>query len=179
MCDERTSAMGHGYGIDSNSLISPDSSSATLPNCPALGQQCLWPASCVGQTNKDLSVIWEWGTADSVFPNNGLETGFLNGRNLWVFGSGQLIGFNPLAPSDTTNVLGKWLGCPTSPTTDQTFGDTNMLTRRYFAGCANSPNPSSTALGQIKAQGGGHQPEGYDGLDAPAEMWSFWSSYPG
>jgi hypothetical protein len=182
MCDERTSADGHGYGIDSNNLVAAGASSTSRPNCAALGQNCLNAPSCTGLTNNALSIMWLWGTADSLYnsptcPSDCLETGFLGARRVtWVEGAGQEVG--TLSPRDATNLFGARLGCPTTPTLNQTFGNTGRLNRRYFAGCSNAMRPSTTALGMIKANGGNHQPNGYDGLSAGQEFWNFWSKYP-
>jgi hypothetical protein len=188
MCDQRTSADGHGYGIDSSNLVATGATSSSGPNCPALGQNCVDAPSCTGLTNDALSIMWLWGSADSLYnspscSSDCLETGFLEvgkgaeaGSAAWVYGAGQEVG--TLSPGDSTDLFGAQLGCPTTPTLNQVFGTTGRLNRRYFAGCSSASRPSTTALGMVRASGANHQPNGYDGLSVGHEFWNFWSKYP-
>ena len=57
---------------------------------------------------------------------------------------------------------------------NSSFGNTGLLTRRVYAPCAAGPN---IATETIEARGGGHLPDGYDGLDNAAESWKFFQTH--
>jgi hypothetical protein len=158
MCDPRTSPFGRGYSVVSASLLDFTASNPPQPpSCPAI---------LGSNPNRNQSLLWIYGTADGIY-HAGLDTGYWDSVTppRWHYGNPELV----------TSVLGSRLGCPSTPTTSQTVGDTGKWTYDVFAPCATQ----GVATGYYRGLGAGHIPEGYDGLDLAQAAWTFFSANPG
>jgi poly(3-hydroxybutyrate) depolymerase len=190
MCDDRTSALGAAYLVESNALVSPVPTVGASPNCPALGQQCLWAPSCTGSANTSARIMWVYGTAESPFnssycsataAHDCIGVGYKeSGITGWFDGAEQLAGCTTACatPSGLTagdvggaaNIIGGFLGCPAAPSATAAFGTGGQLTYRDHQPCSNGAETAT-----ISAYGGPHLPNGYDALDVPKEGWAFMS----
>jgi poly(3-hydroxybutyrate) depolymerase len=159
MCDPRSSADGHGYATVSNTLIDFTAQNPPAnPSCPALFGT---------SPNTDLSLLWIYGTNDGSFNGNGLDVGFWDNHTppRWWYSNPQL----------ATSVFGTVLGCPSTPSSVTTLGNTGQWTYSVYSPCTHT----GVATGTYRGNGAGHIPEGYDGLDLAMAAWNFWAAHPG
>ncbi len=175
-CDSRTGASFGGYGVFSEKMYSPyntqnppTQAAAEHPNCPTIAHSVTahCTVDCVSVSpNTAASWLYVYGTADSTMGGSGTNCSPTNDAND-CGGKGFYFTSIPLSWvggifNNVENFINPVLGCPSSPTSTTTEGQTSKIQVYLFTGCTNS----NVATEIVQVHNGGH----------PIETWPCGSS---
>ncbi len=197
ICDTRTSSIFRGASIVSESFplrstaTNGSTGQTTQPNCPALGGLDNGYGGPVA-LNPDISIQWQYGTADGTGCNIGLpstcyDTGGVTqsqDSTRWVWSNPQLAGATTglTAGQGQTSAgslvtPGHAIGCPGTPTSTTTVSVHLIVTD--YAGCTVSLRATET----IKVVLGGHACPGLKNqtdtatYDCSVTAWNFMKAH--